>query len=179
MSKEFLPKYHEQFILPPSVLCKEFLKLQFLGNYNSWKFRILEPPIAGWIIKENEKLIRVPVSTKKPENCLHPFWAFYVWHYTDACLHILYVIEASVIDQIITLSKEKGDLTQYDIQITRNKYTGYHVMCYPEKTEINEEISKALKLHPVCLEMIYDENKEKLGNKDPWEFMKEALAILT
>lgn len=174
MNKEFLPKHYEQFIIPPppkSILCKEFLKLQYLGTNCSWKVRILKPPIAGWIVKENNKSIRIPTSNKKPDNCEGSFWAFYVWHYDIECLRILYITEADVIDKIINLSKQEGDLTNYKIIITRYKYSNYHLMCWPI-IEDSMPMENALKLHPVCLGMLYESKRQIYKNKDPWEVAK-------
>ena len=174
MNKEFLPKHYQQFILPPppkSFLCKEFLQLQYLATDLSWNLRILKPPIAGWIVKEKGKLIRIPATSKKPENCEGPFWAFYVWHYDYECLRILYVTEAHIIDKIIAISEKQGDLTNYDLIITRYKYSRYDFMCLPVM-EVPKKIEDALKLHPICLEMLYESNKQTYKNKDPWEVAK-------
>lgn len=115
----------------------------FKKEAGDYKFRILGPPIGGWIDwktemveiedKETGKLItkekKTPIRTT-PDNKRPPinpkvepkkFWSYPIWNYQTARLEIWEIQQISINDRIEALAKDQdfGIPTAYDIKVTK------------------------------------------------------------
>lgn len=115
----------------------------FKKEAGDYKFRILGPPIGGWIDwktemvevedKETGKLVtkekKTPIRTT-PDNKRPPinpkvepkkFWSYPIWNYQTARVEIWEIQQISINDRIEALAKDQdfGIPTAYDIKVTK------------------------------------------------------------
>lgn len=138
------------------------------------RLRILGTPIAGWEYWVDKKPVRFSPDQGEPKreepidqmNKTKSLWWVYVWDYTQQDLFILSIEQASIKSGLKALynDPEWGDYEKYDIKINKTgegKDTKYTITpCVPK--DLSLDIKKALDLHPVRLEALYE-------GKDPWK----------
>lgn len=155
------------------------------------RIRILEEPITGYvywedangnIVPKNEmagkggKPIRVKSwdkLTNAQRSAMKGFAAMVVWNYQVSKVQILEVKQIGIMNSLeaLSLSKSWGDVTTFDIIITKTK-TGpnptdveYSVMPEP-KEPLTDEIKKAYKDANVNLSALY-KGEDPFGSNEP------------
>ncbi len=177
----FRPKGHEKYSVGP------YTKFEEGEN----KFRILREPITGyeyWVDANGQIVERGKMSgeggkpmrlkedakfTNEQIGAMKMFAAMVVWNYKAEKIQILQVKQVKIMNALDGLydSKDWGDVTDYDIAITKEK-TGpkpidveYTVLPLPKKA-VGKDILEAYENADVNLEALYD-------GEDP--FKKEEL----
>lgn len=170
-----------------------------VGNYMKFqdgenKVRILDEPIAGfeyWVDANGEIVQRgqrageggKPKRSKTYDDipmdargAMKGFAAMKVWNYAVEKIQILQIKQVVIINalQALSVSDDWGDITSFDINITRTK-TGpqpmdveYTVMPSP-KTEVSKEILEAYDDTHINLEALYKGEDPFSQDVDPDE----------
>ncbi len=155
------------------------------GNYMKFedgqnKIRILEKPITGYVYWEDAEGNLVPKNemagkggkpvrvktwdelTNLQRGAMKGFAAMVVWNYNVGKIQILEVKQVGIINSLeaLSLSKSWGDVTTFDIIITKTR-TGtnptdveYSVMPEP-KEKLSDEVKKAYKDADVNLDALF------------------------
>ena len=160
-----MPKGYDKLI--PST---NYIKLPKLSE-GEHRFRIVQPPIAGWLDWKDKKPLQFPVDKKPlhsvdPEKPIKAFWALYVWDYASEDLYIMEITQSSLLKTLRTIGEDEewGDFANYDIKITKKgsgKDTKYTLNPVPHKP-LGAHIKDALKENPVNLSALYH-------GGDPWK----------
>ena len=156
-----------------------------VGNYMKFedgqnRIRILEKPITGYVYWEDAEGNLVPKNemagkggkpvrvksweglTNAQRGAMKGFAAMVVWNYKAEKVQILEVKQVGIMNALeaLSLSKSWGDVTTFDIVITKTR-TGinptdveYSVMPEP-KEPISKEIKKAYKEANIDLKALY------------------------
>jgi len=156
-----------------------------VGNYMKFedgqnRIRILEKPITGYVYWEDAEGNLVPKNemagkggkpvrvksweglTNAQRGAMKGFAAMVVWNYQAERIQILEVKQVGIMNALeaLSLSKSWGDVTTFDIVITKTR-TGinptdveYSVMPEP-KEPISKEIKKAYKEANIDLKALY------------------------
>lgn len=156
-----------------------------VGNYMKFedgqnRIRILEKPITGYVYWEDAEGNLVPKNemagkggkpvrvksweglTNAQRGAMKGFAAMVVWNYQAERIQILEIKQVGIINALeaLSLSKSWGDVTSFDIVITKTR-TGinptdveYSVMPEP-KEPVSKEIKKAYKEAHIDLEALY------------------------
>jgi len=156
-----------------------------VGNYMKFedgqnRIRILEKPITGYVYWEDAEGNLVPKNemagkggkpvrvksweglTNAQRGAMKGFAAMVVWNYKAEKVQILEVKQVGIMNALeaLSLSKSWGDITTFDIVITKTR-TGinptdveYSVMPEP-KEPVSKEIKEAYKEAHIDLEALY------------------------
>jgi len=156
-----------------------------VGNYMKFedgqnRIRILEKPITGYVYWEDAEGNLVPKNemagkggkpvrvksweglTNAQRGAMKGFAAMVVWNYQAERIQILEVKQVGIMNALeaLSLSKSWGDVTSFDIVITKTR-TGinptdveYSVMPEP-KEPVSKEIKEAYKEAHIDLEALY------------------------
>jgi len=156
-----------------------------VGNYMKFedgqnRIRILEKPITGYVYWEDAEGNLVPKNemagkggkpvrvksweglTNAQRGAMKGFAAMVVWNYKAEKVQILEVKQVGIMNALeaLSLSKSWGDVTSFDIVITKTR-TGinptdveYSVMPEP-KEPVSKEIKEAYKEAHIDLEALY------------------------
>ena len=156
-----------------------------VGNYMKFedgqnRIRILEKPITGYVYWEDAEGNLVPKNemagkggkpvrvksweglTNAQRGAMKGFAAMVVWNYQAEKVQILEVKQVGIMNALeaLSLSKSWGDVTSFDIVITKTR-TGinptdveYSVMPEP-KEPVSKEIKEAYKEAHIDLEALY------------------------
>lgn len=156
-----------------------------VGNYMKFedgqnRIRILEKPITGYVYWEDAEGNLVPKNemagkggkpvrvksweglTNAQRGAMKGFAAMVVWNYKAERIQILEVKQVGIMNALeaLSLSKSWGDITTFDIVITKTR-TGinptdveYSVMPEP-KEPVSKEIKEAYKEAHIDLEALY------------------------
>lgn len=156
-----------------------------VGNYMKFeegqnRIRILEKPITGYVYWEDAEGNLVPKNemagkggkpvrvksweglTNAQRGAMKGFAAMVVWNYQAERIQILEVKQVGIMNALeaLSLSKSWGDVTTFDIVITKTR-TGinptdveYSVMPEP-KEPVSKEIKEAYKEAHIDLEALY------------------------
>mgnify|MGYP000876746558 FL=1 len=156
-----------------------------VGNYMKFedgqnRIRILEKPITGYVYWEDAEGNLVPKNemagkggkpvrvksweglTNAQRGAMKGFAAMVVWNYQAERIQILEVKQVGIMNALeaLSLSKSWGDITTFDIVITKTR-TGinptdveYSVMPEP-KEPVSKEIKEAYKEAHIDLEALY------------------------
>lgn len=156
-----------------------------VGNYMKFedgqnRIRILEKPITGYVYWEDAEGNLVPKNemagkggkpvrvksweglTNAQRGAMKGFAAMVVWNYQAERIQILEVKQVGIMNALeaLSLSKSWGDITTFDIVITKTR-TGinptdveYSVMPKP-KEPVSKEIKEAYKEAHIDLEALY------------------------
>ena len=156
-----------------------------VGNYMKFedgqnRIRILEKPITGYVYWEDAEGNLVPKNemagkggrpvrvehwdklTSAQRKAMKGFAAMVVWNYKAEKIQILEVKQVGIMNALeaLSLSKSWGDVTTFDIVITKTR-TGinptdveYSVMPEP-KEPVSKEIKEAYKEAHIDLEALY------------------------
>ena len=156
-----------------------------VGNYMKFeegenRIRILEKPITGYVYWEDAEGNLVPKNemagkggkpvrvksweglTNAQRGAMKGFAAMVVWNYQAEKVQILEVKQVGIMNALeaLSLSKSWGDITTFDIVITKTR-TGinptdveYSVMPEP-KEPVSKEIKEAYKEAHIDLEALY------------------------
>ena len=156
-----------------------------VGNYMKFeegqnRIRILEKPITGYVYWEDAEGNLVPKNemagkggkpvrvksweglTNAQRGAMKGFAAMVVWNYQAERIQILEIKQVGIINALeaLSLSKSWGDVTSFDIVITKTR-TGinptdveYSVMPEP-KEPVSKEIKEAYKEAHIDLEALY------------------------
>ncbi len=143
------------------------------------KVRVLMPPVIGteyWVeTPDGDKPKRVlpdvevpigDVCTNKFGNLSISHWHGYaVFDYADSSVKILNITQKTIQQALYGLDKDEdwGDITKYDITITRNEDgKGYTITPVPPKP-LTEEIQNIVDSTPVNLDALYVSEKSPYG----------------
>lgn len=156
-----------------------------VGNYMKFedgqnRIRILEKPITGYVYWEDAEGNLVPKNemagkggkpvrvksweglTNAQRGAMKGFAAMVVWNYQAERIQILEIKQVGIMNALeaLSLSKSWGDITTFDIVITKTR-TGinptdveYSVMPEP-KEPVSKEIKEAYKEAHIDLEALY------------------------
>jgi hypothetical protein len=156
-----------------------------VGNYMKFedgqnRIRILEKPITGYVYWEDAEGNLVPKNemagkggkpvrvksweglTNAQRGAMKGFAAMVVWNYQAERIQILEIKQVGIMNALeaLSLSKSWGDVTSFDIVITKTR-TGinptdveYSVMPEP-KEPVSKEIKEAYKEAHIDLEALY------------------------
>ncbi len=169
-----------------------------VGNYMKFedgqnRIRILEKPITGYVYWEDAEGNLVPKNemagkggkpvrvksweglTNAQRGAMKGFAAMVVWNYQAERIQILEVKQVGIMNALeaLSLSKSWGDITTFDIVITKTR-TGinptdveYSVMPEP-KEPVSKEIKEAYKEAHIDLEALY-RGEDPFGVEKPEE----------
>ena len=161
-----------------------------LSNSRYWKvkdmpqgesrFRIVQPPIFGWIDWKDEKPYRYrhekkPTQSFDADRPLRAFVSCYVWDYARKGLYVLEFSQKTIIVALDNLfaSEDWGDITGYDLKLMKEgsgQKVKYALNPTPHKP-LSDEIKAALKASPVQLEALF-------AGGDPWNWGTQPASVL-
>jgi len=130
------------------------------------KIRILTSAITGWVDWDNSGDKPKPVRTQeKPEKSFAPdraarhFWAFAVWNYSEECVQIMEIPQATIQDLLISFINDEdwGNPTGYDVKVKKEgeKLLTKYTLTPSNKAETSPEIVKAFKEAKVNVEKMF------------------------
>ena len=148
---------------------------QSQSKYMKWlqgenRLRVLAEPISGFGYWVDNKPIRVKSNSElsgKEEDVKY-FWALPVYNYAYNEIQVLEITQKTILTELKALNGDKdwGDLTKYDIVVTRSgegMETKYSVMPKPAKDLAKEAAQKWADVKKVLdLNKLFD-------NGDPFE----------
>lgn len=133
------------------------------------KLRIISKPIIGWLLWEDKKPTRMPI-TEEPEstdddNPAKKFMAVVVIDHTDGLVKIWEMTQQSIIKAIkaLTANPDWGNPFTYDLTIDKSGEdlkTKYVVTPSPKKP-LGKELVKVAMAKPCNLDALYE-------GEDPW-----------